>query len=72
MNVLVDVWAVEESLDAERGMVHRVWDAMTGVVILAAALIVFGRCCRSQSWYSADELRSLQSRAYKDPLVWRR
>jgi hypothetical protein len=34
VNVLVDVWAVEESLDAERGMVHRLWDAMAGVVVL--------------------------------------
>lgn len=40
VNVLVDASAIEESLDAERGMVHRVWDAMPGIVILAAVLIV--------------------------------
>jgi hypothetical protein len=40
VNVLVDASMIEESLDAERGMVHRVWDAMPGTVILAAVLIV--------------------------------
>ena len=40
VNVLVDASVIEESLDAERGMVHRVWHAMPGIVILAAVLIV--------------------------------
>ena len=40
VNVFMDAMTVAESLDAERGMVDRVWDAMPGVVILAAVLAV--------------------------------
>ena len=40
VNVFMDAMMIAESLDAERGMVDRVWDAMPGVVILAAVLVV--------------------------------
>jgi len=40
VNVFMDAMTIAESLDAERGMVDRVWDAMPGVVILAAVLAV--------------------------------
>src|SRR5690349_20261296 len=40
VNVFMDATMIAESLDAERGMVKRVWEAMPGVIILAAVLIV--------------------------------
>jgi ABC-type sugar transport system permease subunit len=40
VNVFMDAAMIAESLDAERGMVDRVWEAMPGVVILAAVLVV--------------------------------
>jgi hypothetical protein len=38
LNVFMDAMTIAESLDAEHGMVHRVWGTMPGVVILAAVL----------------------------------
>src|SRR5258708_38826704 len=38
VNVFMDAMTIAESLDAERGMVDRVWDAMPAVVFLAPGL----------------------------------